>query len=51
MGSAQHSHWQYGRLEEQPLGGRNAIGRLFQRKETYLAVYSQLKHFTFIGHW
>jgi hypothetical protein len=44
-------HWLYCRQDGQPLGGRNAIGRLFQRKETYLAVYSQLKHFTFIGHW
>jgi hypothetical protein len=32
------SHWQYGRLEVHPLGGRNAIGLQFRQKKRYWAA-------------
>jgi len=32
------SHWLYGRLDVQPLGGRNAIGLQFRQKLRYWAA-------------
>lgn len=42
-------HWQYGWLKEMPLGGSNAIGRLFWRKESNLALYLNLKIISLSG--
>lgn len=44
-------HWQYGRQDDQPLGGRSSIWQWFGRKEIYSAAYFYMKHFIFNGHW
>jgi hypothetical protein len=50
-GGVQHLHWLYGRLDVQPLGGRNAIWQQSQRTEINWALVLYLKYYNFTGHW